>query len=149
MLVELIEFLENAVILILPLYTTYIVLKNVAFLNKNVDFFRGIKYLVCSFVTIFIAINIMIVSIINIYAFAILCNENSTDLVVRELGFLSIVVTFNILGIIAIHLLWENIVNRQIIAGTGTLKERIKQHWNDLKEIKNVRRKRNIGDNNS
>ena len=149
MLLEFIKFLENVVIMLMPLYVTYIVLKNVVIIDRNISILKGVKYLVCSFLTVAIAINTTIFAIINIYYFAVLCSENNIDLIVKELGFLSIVITLTTLGIIAIHLLWKNIANKQLISGTGTLKERIKQHWNDLKEIKNVRRKRNISDNNS
>lgn len=146
MLLDIIKILENIVMLTLPFYAIYMVLKAVVSIDKHTNTFKGIKFLICSFLTIFIAINIMIFSVINIYTFAVSIGGKEIDLVTKELGFLSIISVLNTIGIVVIYLLWENIVNKQLISGSGTIKERIKQHW---REFKNVRRKENIGNNNS
>ena len=141
MILDIINFIEGLIILIIPIYLVYLTIRSMLRWSTGDSIWLHYKHLFCMVVSAGIFISLILMMGISWMQIGLALEEVQTDEVTKNVMYLIVTFIWQAIGLALIFLLWKNIADRQIISGTGNVRERIKQHWLVLKKgIKELKR---------
>ena len=134
MLLEVLDILQNAVMLIMPLFLGWIVIRFIFALGKKQDTIKHFKELFCLGLTCCIIFSVMVITTTNIYQVAVIFEYEDAERYVVETIFLCVMFIWQMIGVVILFIIWKYIPNTKLISGDGNLKTRIKNKFIELKE---------------
>jgi len=117
------EFLENVVILIMPIVIFYLIIKSFMDFKGKHDVCSSLKHLFCIFLTVAIFYSISIIMVFDIYFIASVLQGQDIASVVKSISFIAIEFTWEMIGVVLLFFVWK-IPKITFIPGEGTIKER-------------------------
>ena len=134
MLLEILDILQGAVMLILPLLFCGISIKFIFTLGKEQDIIKQFKKLFCLFLTLCVMFSVIVITTINIYQVGVIFEYEDAERYVVETIFLCVMFIWQMVGVVILFIIWKYIPNTKLISGDGNLKTRIKNKLIELKE---------------
>jgi len=144
MIVEILEVLERIILMIMPFVMIIVVVVMISEIYKKPSLLRMLKGFFCISMTTAISFFIMMMLFINVYQVAVIWEGEDVEPWLKELSYVGVEFIWQMIGIIMIYFVWHTIYFKQLIPGTGTVKERLKTLFKYERRNKNGRVKKSM-----